>query len=196
MLVLKQKFVGANNYASKYARGFSLIELMIVVAILAIVAGFGIPAFNTWVADTKTRTVAEALQNGLRLAQTEAVRRGVQVQFVLTNDAPVATGVTESTTGRNWVMQSMQRANPGTVDAFIQGANLNAVSNTSLVSASSATVTFNSLGRIVTPNSAVTYTLNTSVAGGRNLRVTLSQAGRIRMCDADKVLSASNPDGC
>lgn len=196
MLVQKQNLVSNNIYAGKYARGFSLVELMVVIAILAIVAGFAAPAFNTWSADTKTRTVAEALQNGLRLAQTEAVRRGVQVQFVLTNDAPVATGVTQSTTGRSWVMQSMQRANPGTVDAFIQGANLNAVSNISLVSASSATVIFNSLGRVVSPTSAVTYTLNSSVSGGRNLRVTLSQAGRIRMCDANKVLSASNPDGC
>jgi type IV fimbrial biogenesis protein FimT len=90
----------------------------------------------------------------------------------------------------------MLRATPATADAFIQGANLNVVSNTSLVSASSATVTFNSLGRLVSPSSAVTYTLNNSTSGGRNLRVTISLAGKVRMCDADKTLSASTPDGC
>jgi type IV fimbrial biogenesis protein FimT len=190
MLVLKQNFARA----VKCATGFSLVELLVVVAILAIISGFGVPAFKTWIADAKTRTVAEALQNGLRIAQTEAIRRGVQVQFVLTDSAPNATVTASSITGRNWVAQSMLRAAPGTVDQFIQGANLNAVSNTSLVSASDATVTFNSLGRVVSPTNAVTYTLS-NADGGRHLNLTLSLAGKIRMCDPDKNLTNS-PDGC
>lgn len=178
----------------KRADGFTLIELMVVIGILAVVAGFGIPAFKAWIADTKTRTVAEALQNGLRMAQAEAVRRGVQVQFVLTDNAPVAKDVTASTTGKNWVIQSMLRATPNTSDTFIEGANLSAVSGTSLVSASDATVTFNSLGRLVSPSTAVTYTLSNS-NGARHLNVTISLAGKIRMCDPDKSLSSS-PDAC
>ena len=191
MLVLNQSFSRTIN---KHSDGFSLVELLIVVAILAIIAGFGIPAFKTWIADAKTRTVAEALQNGLRLAQTEAIRRGVQVQFVLTDGAPNTTATSASTTGKNWVAQSMLRATPGVVDAFIQGANLNAVSSTSLVSASNATVTFNSLGRVVSPASAVTYTLS-NTDGTRHLNVTINLAGKIRMCDPDKNLTNS-PDGC
>jgi type IV fimbrial biogenesis protein FimT len=193
MLALKQKIA----FANKQARGFSLIELMLVVAILGIMAGFAIPAFQTWMADTRTRTVAEALQNGLRNAQAEAVRRGVQVQFILTNDAPISRDVTASATGINWVTRSMLRATPATADAFIEGANLNAVSNTSLVSASSASVTFNSLGRLVAPANAVIYQIrNPSVTNGRKLDVRVSLAGRVRMCDADKTQSASTPDGC
>lgn len=193
MLVLKENSAKVKNVV----RGFTLVELILVVAIIAILSGLAIPAFQTWTADTRMRSVAEALQNGLRLAQAEAIRRGVQVQFILTDDAPIGKDVTANATGKNWVVRSMLRATPATADAFIQGANLNAVSNTSLVNASSATVTFNSLGRLVSPTTAVTYTLsNSSVSGGRNLRVTISLAGKVRMCDADKTLSASNPDGC
>jgi len=193
MIVPKQKIA----IAKKQASGFSLIELMVAVAILGIMAGFAIPAFQTWMADTRTRTVAEELQNGLRNAQAEAVRRGVQVQFILTNDAPISRDVTPSTTGRNWVTRSMLRATPGTADAFIQGANLSAVSNTSLVSTLSATVTFNSLGRLVAPANAVAYQIrNPSVTNGRKLDVRVSLAGRVRMCDYDKTQSTTAPDGC
>ncbi len=194
MLVFKQNFVIAN----KRARGFSLIELILVVAMLVILGGLAIPSFQTWMGDTRTRTVAEALQNGLRNAQAEAVRRGVQVQFILTNDAPNSMSVTPSTTGLNWVTRSMLRATPGTPEAFIQGANLSAVSNTSLVSTSNgSTVTFNSVGRLVAPANAVVYQIrNPSVTNGRKLDVRVSLAGRVRMCDADKTLGASTPDGC
>jgi type IV fimbrial biogenesis protein FimT len=175
--------------------GFTLIELMIVVAIVGIAAAFAMPAFQTWVADTKTRTIAEALQNGLRLAQAEAVRRGVQVQFILTNAAPTAMGVTASATGKNWVIQSMTRANAATAEFFIQGAPLGAVSSTSLVTSSPGTVTFNSLGRLVSPTSAATFNLFNSNGGARKLNVMVSLAGKIRMCDPDKNLTNS-PDGC
>jgi type IV fimbrial biogenesis protein FimT len=174
--------------------GFTLVELLIIVAIIGITASVGAPAFKTWVADTKTRTVAETLQNGLRLAQTEAVKRGAQVQLVLTDAAPIAKGVTPSTTGKNWVVQALKRSD-GSVDEFIQGAALVAVNSTSLVSGPDK-LTFNSIGRMVDPTSAATYAVrNSSVSDGRKLNVTVSISGKVRMCDVDKSL-ASSPDGC
>ena len=80
--------------------GFSLVELMVVVAIIGISAAVGVPSFFSWVQDTKTRSVAESLQNGIKLAQTEAVRRSRQVRFSLT-DATPALGATTSVTGKN-----------------------------------------------------------------------------------------------
>ena len=40
-----------------FRRGFSLIELMVVVAILGITAALVAPSFAEWIADTKTRSV-------------------------------------------------------------------------------------------------------------------------------------------
>lgn len=175
--------------------GFTLIELLIVIAILAIVAAFGIPSFKAWAADTKTRTVAEAIQNGLRLAQVEAVKRGVQVQFVLTDDTPTAKDVTESTTGKSWVIQTMDRAIPANTDEFVEGASVGDVNGASLISADpAASLTFNSLGRVVSPSKEMVYTI-THPDGERTLKVMVSKSGKVRMCDADVTL-ATSPLGC
>ncbi|MFA6178092.1 MAG: GspH/FimT family pseudopilin [Candidatus Methylopumilus sp.] len=175
------------------ARGFSLIELMITVSLVGILAAVAFPNFRQWMQDTKTRTVAESLQNGIRLAQTEAVKRGRNITFLLTNDAP-ALGVTASTTGKNWVVESMTLANATTPEVFIQGATLTDVA-TVVTTASSASIRFNSMGRLVSPANSVTYSI-TNAGGSRRLNVTVSIAGKIRMCDPDKTLSTSNPDGC
>lgn len=175
--------------------GFTLVELMIVLAILAIVATFAVPAYQTWIANTKTRTATESIQNGVRLAQAEAVKRGVQVQFVLTDDEPTAIDVTPKATGKNWIIQSMQLATPADTDAFIQGAAMTTQSGNSLVSADAASITFNSIGRIVSPSKLVTYTITNSTNGDRTLKVIVSVSGKVRMCDDDLDLS-SNPFGC
>ncbi|MDZ4212040.1 MAG: prepilin-type N-terminal cleavage/methylation domain-containing protein, partial [Methylotenera sp.] len=59
--------------------GFSLIELMVAVSVLGITLAYAMPSFSTWIQDSKTRTIAESLQNGIRIAQVEAVNKGRQV---------------------------------------------------------------------------------------------------------------------
>jgi type IV fimbrial biogenesis protein FimT len=51
--------------------GFSLIEMMIVVAILGITASVAIPSYRTWIQNTKVRTGAESIMNGIQKARSE-----------------------------------------------------------------------------------------------------------------------------
>ena len=203
-----------NRLSINKPNGFSLIELIIVVAILVILAAAAVPYFGTWVQDTKTRTVAEALQNGVRLAQAEAIRRSRQVSFVLTNNTPSNLNLnpTPLSTGTNWSVQTIVLTAGDTNDgvAFIQGAALGNASTNVVVNgrtlasststfsandAANASITFNSIGRVVSP-ALPPYFAVTNASGKRRLNIMVSTAGRIRMCDPDIIFSTTQPQGC
>ena len=63
-------------------RGFTLIELMMTIALFAFLAMLAIPMGRTFMANTQVRTATEALLNGMQHARAEAVRRNAQVQLV------------------------------------------------------------------------------------------------------------------
>src|SRR6185503_6279021 len=64
-------------------RGVTLLELLIVIAIMAIVAGFVIPMFGGPVSTSELRSSARQLAAGLRLAQSEAVSQRRETFLVL-----------------------------------------------------------------------------------------------------------------
>lgn len=172
--------------------GFSLIELMVVITVLGIVMAFGLPNFANWIQDSKTRTIAESLQNGIRLAQAEAVNKGRQVAFFVTSAQPSATAAA-TTIGSNW---GVRVAVPTQADAsgYIQGAVLNGTGGSVVVTADVAEIRFNSIGRLTNSTRLVNYNIVNS-KGARPLRVVVTSSGSVRMCDPSKNLSTA-PDGC
>lgn len=117
--------------------GFTLIELMIVVALLAIISAFALPAFQTFIASNRLTSEANELLAGLNLARSEAVR--TQRRVVLCRAS--ATGCVTTADGERWQRWVVFVDNDadGVFDAnellreqVITGTTLNLVSNDAL----------------------------------------------------------------
>ncbi|MDR0247538.1 MAG: GspH/FimT family pseudopilin, partial [Burkholderiales bacterium] len=89
-------------------RGFSLVEAMVSVAVFAIIAALAIPTISEWTGKSKIRADAEALQNSIRFAQSEALKRNQLVEFSLVNatTTPAANSVAIDD-GTAWVVRDV-----------------------------------------------------------------------------------------
>ncbi len=196
--------------------GFTLIELVVVFALTAILVTLAVPAFQLWIQNSAIRSTADGLQNGLRAASAEAVRRSSQVTFVL-SQSPGAFNGAASPTGTYWYIQAVPTLTSQTATAqdLVQVSPQGFGSNGTLISATSSNgavsaICFNSLGRQITntgvggtwPNLPATCTAAdttykvTGKTGTRPLWVIASLGGKVRMCDPSKPYNSSNPDGC
>jgi len=61
--------------------GFTLIELIITLAVLGIVLAFGVPAFNGVIENSRVTTQANTLLGAVNYARSEAVKRGETVSL-------------------------------------------------------------------------------------------------------------------
>jgi type IV fimbrial biogenesis protein FimT len=197
----------------KPAAGFSLVELMIAIAVFSILIMLGAPSFTSWMQSSQIRTAAESIVDGLQLARAEAVRLNANVQFSLTSSsglvdwqvcsAAAATAIPCPTGTGNLIQQ---RSNTeGSVNARVgvyeENDGNNASSYSTVVAAGNEMpthVTFNGLGRAVTDGSDDTVRIdvtNVKDPNARRLIILVNYpGGQIRMCDP--ALPSTDPKAC
>jgi len=73
---------------TKRSSGVTLIELLTVLAILAILLGIGVPGFQSFIQSQRLTTVTNELFASINLARSEAIQRGTRVDLVPTGDGP------------------------------------------------------------------------------------------------------------
>lgn len=66
----------------KIFKGFTLIELMIAISIMAIILVVGVPSFQTSIQNNRVTTNANGLVSAIMIARSEAIKRGVDVQIL------------------------------------------------------------------------------------------------------------------
>jgi type IV fimbrial biogenesis protein FimT len=174
--------------------GFSIVELMIGLAIAGLLLVLAMPSYSVWIADGQIRNAAESIASGMRYAQSQAVARNSAVAFVLTP----ATGWSARLEIDASILQS---------GIFAEGS---AFAKSTPTPAAATTITFSSLGGIVANADAsvtlteVDVTSATGVAGARDLRVlvgggpsgVLGQGSKTGIKICDPKWPATDPKGC
>src|SRR5690242_2410817 len=84
------------------AGGLSLIELLLALAIFAVIIGFGVPSYGDWIASRQLANHAEYLAQTLMQARTEAVKRSSRVNVCKSGDGKQC--ATAGTWSAGWIM--------------------------------------------------------------------------------------------
>lgn len=187
-------------FPNRSQRGFSLVELMIGIAIMAIAVSLGMPSYKAWIQNTRIRTAAESIQSGIQLARGEAVKRNLRVQFDLRGANSAWTVC---------ISPAVPGACPNPDDATtIQSRAVGEGSSTdiTIVASDALPFIFNSFGAMASPvpsavNGLVTIgvDVNTSVlpaAESRDLRIVIGVGGSARLCDPALSTTGTDPRRC
>jgi type IV fimbrial biogenesis protein FimT len=96
--------------------GFTLIELMITVAIIGIVAAIGVPSFLDMMSQNRSISLANELTASLNLARSEAIKRGKRVSVCKSGNVSSSSPICSSST--NWQNGWLIFVDSGTLGSF------------------------------------------------------------------------------
>ena len=198
----------------KHQRGFSMVEVVVTIAVLAVLMAAVTPSAAGLVANLRLRSAAEAVMTGLQKARSEAIKSNqiVTLWLMSANSA----GALDSTcalsgTSSSWVVSYDDPSgscdsvpstitSPRIVQINSAGPSSSGLAVSALNSAGAAStqVGFNGYGRrpdgvAATDISTIDFTSSTS--GTRRLRIQVSSVGGVRMCDRD-VTVTTDPRYC
>ena len=182
------------------SRGFTLVEVMMSLAVAAILVAIGLPSMRSMVQNDRQWTQATTLVIGLNAARSEARKQDVSVNICPSTDGLTCNGASWS---QGWIVVSTAPA-ANTVGPIIAGPAL--PTGTTLISASSpagtavSTLSFLSNGMVLLNNtlsSNAAFTMCDSRGPSQARSIVVSLAGRVSSSSAaGKTVGGAAIAGC
>jgi type IV fimbrial biogenesis protein FimT len=147
--------------ASTHSRGFTVIELMVTLSILAILLAIGVPSFSSFTENQRLRAASTDLRTDLTFARSEALKRNQQVTI-------------RRRTAAGWQSGWLVSVQSSGQELRVRDDVGRGVTFTSAADA----VTFNGSGRVASPAGTVQFALAAGSAGSSPARcVVLEPSG-------------------
>lgn len=161
-------------------KGFTLIEAMVVIVIVAIIVGIGLPGLKAFIAGNRLVTQTNDVLSALQIARSEATRLNAPVTFcrVASSTATTCQGGGGGEDWRFWAVLAPSLTQPVLRRGEISSSNINLRVNSNLASRVGGTATEN----------AITFEADSlaRMTDGRTL-----MTGSIRICSTDSSLSSN-----
>lgn len=98
------------------SRGFSLLEMMVAIVILAILLAIAVPSFKTTIQKHRLRSAADNLQAAVDYARSEAVLRATYVSLCASADGATCSAAKTYETG--WLVYAHPVATTTAADTY------------------------------------------------------------------------------
>lgn len=160
--------------------GYTLVEVLVVAALVAVLAMVGVPALTDFVQNDRLVTQINTLTGHMAYARSEAVKRTQQVSVCVSSNGTSCTG------GTNWEAGWLIYVDENDDDGFTAGEEILRVqqtlegNNTLTPGGIGSAVTYDYRG-YVTAASIGTFTLCDARSEGR--AIAISTTGRVRKED-------------
>lgn len=118
---------------TRWQRGFTLIELMVTVAVLAIVLTVAVPSFASLVNGNRLTAQANDILAGLILARTEAIKQNQSMIFCHSADGATCSAA-PATGWQGWLVRGTIDATPIATGVMLS-SNLTVLASSNVVSA-------------------------------------------------------------
>ncbi|MGO4392635.1 GspH/FimT family pseudopilin [Variovorax sp. M-6] len=198
------------------ARGFTLVEMAITMAVLALLLMIAMPSIGVWLNNSRIRSATESLQAGLQTARLEAVRRNQNVSLYLVSLSDPNTmdnSCALSSASGSWVISTASPAGKcagaaalasrpvGDAGGQVRVTAGHSTDNTNktTLGSSATTVTFNGFGRIANTDTAINRIKITGPSDNTtymDLMLIVDSGGGVRMCDPRSTIGATDPRKC
>ncbi len=181
MLDYRQRSASRPAVSSRVPKGFTLIEVMTVIAIMGILLAIAVPSFKIYFEKYRTKRAAETLAAFLVSAKSESIKRNANVRVVFQTENSGETwcaGMTTASTCDCATVNACQLQSDG-VDRTVRSADFRGV----ILDDPEDGDMFGFTHQRGTVNGD-TVRLE-SADSGYKMRVTVSTTGRIRLCSPD-----------
>ena len=185
--------------ARRIDRGFTLIELMVVIAIAAVVLALAGPGFRQLIETQRLKSIHQQVVTDLQFARSEAVRRGVPVHFVVTPSSGPTPAcymifsdvslVSPYSTACNCTQPAGSRCSDGANTAEIKAVTIEPSSRVSLSTGTTSRVPFDPFsGAMLVPRVDRASRLpprlqvESSLDSNRSIRTIVEYSGRPTTC--------------